>query len=327
MTDTPETLENEIAASEQTFEKAVEAALEKDAAPLEPEPEKVAGEVYDEETRLLVSRLTALDAALAESSSAEIVPYEEPLERHDRGSLTLFGTDDPAEVVIRATKIADALADVIRKQGLASRIGDREYVRVEGWTFLGTMLGVFPVTAWTRRIEGQDGGWEARVEAVTKDGITIGAAEAECLRTERTWAKRDDYALRSMAATRATSKALRMPLGFVMTLAGFEATPADEMTDTTVTTPAAKPARTPAEASGKAQDATKPAEATPETASVEQLDELRAALKTLEGVRGWSEKEVVTQAAKVFRPGIKKLADLTPDEAADITKAAKAAAA
>src|SRR3990167_5431255 len=228
------TLEDEIEASGQTFEQAVEAALEKDAAPLEPEPEKVAGEVYDEETERIEAR------------RAEIVPYEEaPLERHDRGSLTLFGTDDPAEVVIRATKIADALADVIRKQGLASRIGDREYVRVEGWTFLGTMLGVFPVTAWTRRIEGQDGGWEARVEAVTKDGVTIGAAEAECLRTERTWAKRDDYALRSMAATRATSKALRMPLGFVMTLAGFEATPADEMTDTTVKEPAAKPARTP----------------------------------------------------------------------------------
>src|SRR3990167_5245892 len=233
MADPPETRENEIAASEQTFEEAVEAALEKDAAPLEPEPEKVAGEVYDEETEQL------------EAQRAEVVPYEEPLERHDRGSLTLFGTDDPAEVVIRATKIADALADVIRKQGLASRIGDREYVRVEGWTFLGTMLGVFPVTAWTRRIEGAEGGWEARVEAVTKDGVVIGAAEAECLRTERTWAKRDDYALRSMAATRATSKALRMPLGFVMTLAGFEATPADEMTDTTVKEPAAKPARTP----------------------------------------------------------------------------------
>ena len=32
-----------------------------------------------------------------------------------------------------------------------------------------------------------------------------------------------------MAQTRATSKALRLPLGFVMTLAGLEATPAEEM--------------------------------------------------------------------------------------------------
>ena len=52
-----------------------------------------------------------------------------------------------------------------------------------------------------------------------------------CSRGERTWAKRDDYALRSMAQTRAISKAMRGPLGFVMTLAGFEATPLEEMPD------------------------------------------------------------------------------------------------
>jgi hypothetical protein len=34
-----------------------------------------------------------------------------------------------------------------------------------------------------------------------------------------------------MAATRATSKALRLPLGFMVTMAGFETTPAEEMAD------------------------------------------------------------------------------------------------
>ena len=43
------------------------------------------------------------------------------------------------------------------------------------------------------------------------------------------WSGRDDYALRSMAQTRAVSKALRLPLGFIVALAGYEATPADEM--------------------------------------------------------------------------------------------------
>jgi hypothetical protein len=74
-----------------------------------------------------------------------------------------------------------------------------------------------------------DDGWEARVEARTRAGEIVGAAEAECLRSENTWANRDDYALRSMAQTRATSKALRQPLGFVMQLAGFNPTPAEEM--------------------------------------------------------------------------------------------------
>ena len=43
------------------------------------------------------------------------------------------------------------------------------------------------------------------------------------------WDKADEYAVRSMAQTRAASKALRMPLGFVMTLGGYEATPEGEM--------------------------------------------------------------------------------------------------
>jgi hypothetical protein len=91
------------------------------------------------------------------------------------------------------------------------------------------MLGVVPVVEWTRKT---DTGWEARVEARTLDGRVVGAAEAMCTRDERTWKSRDDYAIRSMAQTRATSKALRQPLGFVVTLAGFEATPDEEMPKT-----------------------------------------------------------------------------------------------
>jgi hypothetical protein len=72
-------------------------------------------------------------------------------------------------------------------------------------------------------------GWEARVEARTRSGEVVGAAEAECLTTESQWRNRHDYALRSMAQTRAASKALRLPLGFIVQLAGFNPTPADEM--------------------------------------------------------------------------------------------------
>lgn len=139
---------------------------------------------------------------------------------------TLFRTDDPVEVIERATAVADALKQIIVSRRLASNIQGREHVRVEGWTTLGSMLGVVPVVVWSRPIEN---GYEARVEARTLDGRVIGAAEAMCTRDERTWKSRDDYALRSMAQTRATSKALRGPLGFVVTLAGYDATPAEEM--------------------------------------------------------------------------------------------------
>lgn len=139
---------------------------------------------------------------------------------------TLFRTDDPAEVLTEASKVASALKDVLRQQGMVQNIKGREHVRVEGWQTLGSMLGVVPVVAWTRELED---GWEARVEARTLDGRVVGAAEAMCTRRESMWKSRDPYALRSMAQTRATSKALRGPLGFVVTLAGYDATPAEEM--------------------------------------------------------------------------------------------------
>lgn len=142
------------------------------------------------------------------------------------GQTNLFGTDDPAMVVQKATATADALIQVVKDKQLIKRIGQSDHVLVEAWTLLGAMLGVFPVCVWTRKLED---GWEARVEARTLSGAIVGAAEAECLRGERNWKSSDDYALRSMAQTRATSKALRAPLGFIVTLAGFNPTPAEEM--------------------------------------------------------------------------------------------------
>lgn len=170
---------------------------------------------------------------------------------------SLFRTDDPIEIIEKATRVANALKAVIVQQGLFKAINGREHVLVEGWTTLGSMLGVVPVATWSRpmdlvtkydvevihyewvngrkrekgrshyTVEGHD--WEARVEARTMDGRTIGGAEAMCSRNEHTWSKRDDYALRSMAQTRAVSKALRGPLGFIVALAGYATTPAEEM--------------------------------------------------------------------------------------------------
>jgi hypothetical protein len=160
---------------------------------------------------------------------AELVPLEgelvDPDERDSTLPATLFG-GDPELALARIVKIADELSRTIRAQKLAVPIAGGEHVLVEGWTLLGTLLGVYPVLVWSRKL---DDGWEARVEARTLDGRIVGAAESECLRNERRWAKADDYAIRSMAATRATSKALRQPLGFVMSLAGFDVTPAEEL--------------------------------------------------------------------------------------------------
>lgn len=141
----------------------------------------------------------------------------------------LFNAATPEAVLEQATAQARVLKDVIVKQGLSTNIQGKEHVNVEGWTTLGSMLGVFPVVEWVNPLEGGKG-YVARVEARTLTGAVVGAAEAICSRDERSWKNRDDYALASMAQTRATSKALRLPLGFVMQLAGYSPTPAEEMT-------------------------------------------------------------------------------------------------
>lgn len=177
-----------------------------------------------------------------EPIETSIIPQEssQALQIRQKSEIGLFGTQDPAAVIGKAKLVAQALKDVIVKQGLVSKIQGKEYARCEAWTLLGTMLGVFPVLVWSRPVEG---GWEARVEARTKDGAIIGAAEAQCLRSERNWKDREEFALRSMAQTRATAKCLRMPLGFVMSLTGFEVTPAEEMVSDHPRKPEPKPER------------------------------------------------------------------------------------
>jgi hypothetical protein len=147
-------------------------------------------------------------------------------------AITLFGTTEPVLLIERATEVANALAGVVEKKQLYSTISGKRHVRVEGWTLLGSILGVFPVVVRTTELfrdEGKPFGFEAYVEARTRGGEVVGSAVARCTRDERRWKSADDYAILSMASTRATSKAMRLPLGWVMTLGGYEATPAEEM--------------------------------------------------------------------------------------------------
>ena len=173
-----------------------------------------------------------------ESTATEIVEYEHA------APVALFGTTDPLEIVAKATSVADALKDVIDKKHLSVSIQGKEHVTVDGWQLLGSMLGVTAVCVSTERVEN---GFKATVEARTADGRVVGRADALCTKDEKRgpWKSADDYARLSMAQTRATSKALKGPLGFVVSLAGYAATPAEEMTfaepDAQSDVPTAKP--------------------------------------------------------------------------------------
>lgn len=123
---------------------------------------------------------------------------------------------------------AAILKDIVEQQGLFVNIQGRKYLEVEAWQIIAEGYGYATRIAWCREIE--DGGWEARCEVLDALGSVVGAAEAECgTKGDRPWDSRARYQQRSMAQTRAVSKALRSRLSWVITLAGYAATPADEM--------------------------------------------------------------------------------------------------
>jgi len=136
----------------------------------------------------------------------------------------------PQAMVNRASEIATVLKDVIDKQGLFSIISGKKYVKHEGWSTLGTILGILPREQEV--VELQDGSYQAKVELYNlhTDQI-VGQASAICGMDEKRWKGADKYARRSMAVTRATGKAYRLGFGWIMALAGYEATPSEEVPD------------------------------------------------------------------------------------------------
>jgi len=147
---------------------------------------------------------------------------------HVQAQRTEFFELAPREQVRHASEIADVLSDVIEKQGLFSQISGKKYVKAEGWQTLGTLLGVVPKEAWVKRYD--DGTYEAFVDLVKfRDGTIVGGASAICSRKERRWSNADEYAVRSMAVTRATGKAYRTSFAWIVTLAGYAPTNEEEM--------------------------------------------------------------------------------------------------
>ncbi len=148
-----------------------------------------------------------------------------------------------SEKVKVATNVANTLAPLVREQGLTVKGLNRqnkeaEYVMVEGWEVLGTFLGIAPVTTTIAEIKNDKGrivGYRARAtlyqNAIVRNDEIVGGniiARAEA-QANRDGFQKDLFAIESMAQTRALGKAYRMGLGWIMKLAGFEGTFAEDM--------------------------------------------------------------------------------------------------
>ena len=142
------------------------------------------------------------------------------------------------------------LAKLIKEKGLSSNIQGKQFVNVEGWQFAGASLGLMPIitetTDLTRR--GTEPG-QVEIKYMAKcevrninTGQLVATGVAICSNFEQSKKRFDEYAILSMAQTRAIGKAYRNLLAWLMKAAGFEATPAEEM-DFAVDTPK-KPSQT-----------------------------------------------------------------------------------
>jgi hypothetical protein len=137
---------------------------------------------------------------------------------------------DPQAAIKFASECASLLKGVLLKQRLITRISGNDHVQAEGWTLLAAMTGYSPRVAWSRKVDPSIGdGWEACVELVDAYDRVVSAAEAMALRDEGAKWSRQEYSVRSMAQTRATSRAIRLKLGYIVTMAGYSATAAEEM--------------------------------------------------------------------------------------------------
>jgi hypothetical protein len=171
------------------------------------------------------------------SSALEIVRPEMAIQR------------EPEIVLQEAQRAAKALSEVIASKPKKVMFNGEQYLEFEDWQTVARFYGLTVKVRESRYVEfGDVRGFEAVADVLNiATEQVISAAESMCLDDEERWRSRPKYEgygrnrrivghepvplfqVRSMAQTRACAKALRNVLSWVVVLAGYRATPAEEM--------------------------------------------------------------------------------------------------
>ena len=125
----------------------------------------------------------------------------------------------------------NSLKKMIVQNKLYTDIKGKNYVNVEGWQIAGAFTGTFPVVEKVEELPAEPGEYKYRAEVSLRDkeGNMVGYGVAICSNREAGKKNFDEYAVASMAQTRAVGKAFRMKIGWLLKVAGYETTPAEEM--------------------------------------------------------------------------------------------------
>lgn len=127
-------------------------------------------------------------------------------------------------------KFATNLKEMIVQNKLYTSIKGKNYINVEGWQIAGAFTGTFPIVESVENLsDDKCYRYRAEVSLHDKDGNKVGYGVAICTNKEAGKTNFDEYAVASMAQTRAVGKAFRMKIGWLLKVAGYETTPAEEM--------------------------------------------------------------------------------------------------
>ena len=126
---------------------------------------------------------------------------EQALAVVEAGGALWLGDKDPTEIIQRATRVADVLAQVVEAKELVLEISRGKNEKpskhwfIEAWQTCGSMFGVTARTRSSEYIEvGGYVGYQATAEAyLVSTGQVIGIGDSQCLRDEPHWDKRPKY--------------------------------------------------------------------------------------------------------------------------------------
>lgn len=139
----------------------------------------------------------------------------------------LIALESPKQI----EKFAIKLKDLIVKNNLYVNVKGKNYVTVDGWQIAGAYLGIYPNIENIKDLSSENTiKYRASVTLRDTSDRVVGTGFAICTNKESGKTSFDEYAVASMAQTRAIGKAFRSRLGWLVKLAGYESTPADEIT-------------------------------------------------------------------------------------------------
>lgn len=135
--------------------------------------------------------------------------------------------------LVQTKKLVNELMKYVEDNKLVVNIAGKKYLQVEAWQFTGSQLNLTAIVTEVQDVSTETvPKYKATVEIYhSPTGQLVSRGFALCSKKESKKSGFDEYAVASMAQTRAIGKAYRNILAWLPKLAGYEGTPAEEISE------------------------------------------------------------------------------------------------